>query len=358
MSITLSIHEAQIIAVASQGFGTNNLYLEDIFKHVKLIQFDPLKIIRESHELICLARGLPFTEAHSLLKPECAFPVFTFPGHAMAILPLSLWPWFSFMRKRIRSSGWRGPDVNVDALRAVRALLNEKKQISVRDFPKGTGKGWDRSSAWRLAAEWLLWTGEAVSTSRNDNRRVYSLAQNVVSDTLLKNEPSDESCYEYLIQETLNALGVATIDDITDYFRLPRNVVKQTLKRLDLQTARVEGWEMPVWISQHAEKLTQLKLDNLSILSPFDSLIWYRPRLKRLFGKEYKLESYKPIHMRSFGPYFMPILYKTNIVGRIAPQRHKGKITITAYELDPNMDKNIIKNIGEVLQTWASFPLL
>ncbi|WP_370931504.1 DNA glycosylase AlkZ-like family protein [Bartonella sp. DGB1] len=353
MSLSISLTEARAIAVASQGFGLDNVSLRRIFERVKSIQLDPLKAVRESHELVCLSRGLSLTEARLILTQESAFPVFTFPGHAMAILPLSFWPWFAFMRRRIRVNGWRGPDVNAAALCAVRELLHEKKGVTVKDFPKANGSGWNRLSPWRTAAEWLLWTGEAVSTTRDGTRRIYRLAQDSIPAGLFNFEPSDDECFSYLIQAAIDALGVATVEDIADYFRLPRAVVKNTLEQLDCLKGTVEGWKQPVWLSRRAEELALLKLDNITLLSPFDSLVWYRPRLHRLFSKLYKLESYKPAHSRYFGHYFMPILWGTKIVGRIAPRRCNNKIWIEAHELDAGIDCTIMENIQDILQKWG-----
>ncbi len=57
------------------------------------------------------------------------------------------------------------------------------------------------------------------------------------------------------------------------------------------------------------------------LLSPFDSLIWFRPRAERLFGIRHRLEAYTPSHKRRFGYFAMPILAGTKFVGLVDPGR-------------------------------------
>ena len=57
------------------------------------------------------------------------------------------------------------------------------------------------------------------------------------------------------------------------------------------------------------------------MLSPFDSLLWYRERVERLFGLRHRLEAYTPKAKRIFGYFAMPVLAGTRIVGLVDPAR-------------------------------------
>ena len=57
------------------------------------------------------------------------------------------------------------------------------------------------------------------------------------------------------------------------------------------------------------------------LLSPFDSLIWYRERVERLFGVRHRLEAYTPKEKRQFGYFAMPVLGGTRLVGLVDPGR-------------------------------------
>lgn len=354
MTNSLSARQARVLAVSSQGLGSPATSLQQVFAHVRCIQLDPLKAIRESHELVCLARGVDALDAASLLTPGSTCQAFVYPGHAMAMLPIDTWPQFAFMRRRIRNHGWRGPEVDPAALASVRAMLAERHTLTTEDFADRTGSGWSRSSPLRRAAEWLLWAGEAVSIARRGTHREYALAETVIPRKLQAAEPDDSACVRWLVQAALDALGVATTEDVADYFRLAKPLVQNTLHELEAESVNVEEWQQPAWIAKDARLHLRKRLSRTIPLSPFDSLVWYRPRLARLFGKSYTLEAYKPADQRDFGHYFIPVLAGESIIGRVSPRRTKGKVTIEACECDSSADRERLDDAIATLMRWAS----
>jgi uncharacterized protein YcaQ len=62
-----------------------------------------------------------------------------------------------------------------------------------------------------------------------------------------------------------------------------------------------------------------------TLLSPFDSLLWYRDRAARLFGFDYRIEVYTPGDQRVHGYYTLPILHDGHLIGRVDAKTHRAQ---------------------------------
>jgi uncharacterized protein YcaQ len=219
----------------------------------------------------------------------------------------------------------------------------------------------------KVALEYLFFTGQVTAAGRVNFERLYDLPERVLPAGLLGPEPDDEECVRHLAGVTARALGVATHADLIDYHRLQRllNGRKDRTGFLD-DAARAAGlapvtipgprsavaaWADPGALAEAADP--RRERHRVTLLSPFDSLIWDRKRTLRLFGFEHSLEAYVPKAKRIHGYFVMPLLAGGRLVGRADPARRGTTLIARKVTLDrPSAAEPMARALREAA-TWV-----
>jgi hypothetical protein len=330
---TLRADEARRLALRAQGLlgaPDRRAGVPGLLRQLGAVQLDTISVLARSHELVPYARlgpvGRAAVEDAYWGTPARAFEYWS---HAACVLPVEDWPWFAFRRRWWqRRHDERATDV---ARRAVLDRLADGP-VTATDLggAKKGGPWWDWSDVKR-AAETLFREGTVVCVERRGWRRVYDLAERAIPAELLALEPDDHACRVALVRDAGRRLAVATREDLADFHRLQAREVAAALPDTGLVPVAVEGWSAPAWADPAALEVPPRGRHRTTLLSPFDSLVWDRPRTARLFGFVHRLEAYVPAPERVHGYFTMPLLAGGRLVGRVDPGR-RGR-TLVAKQL-------------------------
>ena len=107
----------------------------------------------------------------------------------------------------------------------------------------------------------------------------------------------------------------------------------------------------------HKEARPGRKLEGSALLSPFDPLVWSRPRTERLFGFRYRLEIYTPAHKREHGYYVLPFLLDGALVARVdlKADRKAGALIVLRAHIEPGAPEDAVERLIEELRLMASW---
>jgi hypothetical protein len=330
-----------------------------------VLQLDTVNVLARAHYLPLYSRfgAYDLQQAEAFLWGDArghSAHAFEHWGHEASVMPRDLLP---AMHHRMVSgvswqSKWRD---RLDAERpglieGVRALVEEQgpvvgadvEHLAPRDGPKGPW--WDTSHT-KDALEYLFISGKvAASRGRHfartydSTRRAWGLAPADAADAADAGGshpwglPAAEA-RQQLFDRALAACGIGTIADLCDHFRLPLRPGVRTpdaaggeawaisaVERGLAEWVEVEGWRAPALVAVgepsadapwHRAAVDPGRATGAALLSPFDPVCWYRPRLERMFGMDYRIEIYTPAAKRVYGYYCLPFLLGDQMVGRV-----------------------------------------
>lgn len=355
--VPLSSVEARRMAVRAQGLArarpkspVTRRHMREVMGRVGGVQIDAVNAVARNHDLVLHARLGAFP---STLLDEAAQQGDTFEywGHEASHLPVSLHPLLRWrMQAARRGEAWttvvKVARQDPRFVATVRDAIAERgpstagelaELLRPRQRPKGAWWDWDDTKA---VLEYLFWIGEVTARRRPDFTRVYDLTERVLPPAVVaaSTPPVDKARSELLLVAA-RAMGVATADDLIDYFRMKpsdcRPLLDTLVRRKQLLRAEVEGWRDPAYLDPEAPTPRPTKAR--ALIAPFDSLIWHRPRVERLFDMNYRVEIYVPAAQRRFGYYVMPFLLGDRLVARVdlKADRQAGALKVLLAQGEP-----------------------
>ena len=372
----LTIFEARSLALAAQGFDkprtkskSSTSDVVALFTKLGVVQIDSVNVLVRSQELPLFSR-LGDHDRKAIPEATSQGKIFEYWGHEAAHLPVELHPLFRFKMHAARSGKlqhWGLTSFYAENKAFVKRILKHvevngstsARELSTRTTKKSSWWDWDEA---KTALEYLFLTGELMSCGRgSDFARVYDIPERVLPKKILQMPtPSETEARKELLVRAIHAQGVATMRDLADYYRQKPAVVKPLVSELVeqgvLREVSVDGWQDKAYVHRNAQ--LPKRLFATALLSPFDSLVWCRPRNERLFNFHYRIEIYTPQAKRKFGYYVLPFMMNGQMVGRVdlKADRANSKLLVHSVHTEKGVTRAMINNaLNNELRTMASW---
>jgi len=355
------------------------------------IQLDSINVIDRAHYLTVWSRFGPFDRARldRLVYRRRLF--LEYWAHAACLVPVSMLPWWkrAMLDYRVRHTGWSGwLRKNSRLLGTVTEMIRAggpmgHTELEGKRPARGRGGWWD----WRPvqhALHYLWMTGVLTIDSRRHFQKRFDLLERAVPGAAGVQAVSAETFMRWHIERSLHAMGAALEIDLTHYLTYPRGAT--VARRAALRRMLADGLVTEIAVEGSTSRWLALTRDlpalaraarlpvpshGTTFLAPFDSLLWYRDRVSRLFGFDYRIEVYTPGPKRVHGYYTLPILHDGHLIGRLDAKAHRAerRLEVRHVHLEPwaargqdppvggsALDRDaMIAGIGEAARSLARF---
>ncbi len=352
----LSIDQARRYALGAQGFTDQRpsgridvRHFRRVLDRVGLVQLDSVNVFSRAHYMPFFSRLGAYDRAALDKWLWRSGEQFEYWGHEASLIPVEhypLWRWrmeAPWSWNRVERIKKEDPGYLSRVLDQVRA----DGPLQTRDLENPGQR--DANSMWgwskgKVALEALFHQGDITVFDRVNFVRLYGATEDVIRDSALSIAGlSREEGQRRLLEMASRSMGVAALADLADYHRLRvpdvRPLVERMVQEGQLTEVEVEGWDTKAFL--HPQARLPRQVDVRALLSPFDSLIWCRPRVDRLWDFHYRIEIYVPEVKRVHGYYVLPFLLDGELVARVdlKTDRARGVLRVKGAWAELGVDR-------------------
>jgi uncharacterized protein YcaQ len=371
----LSLAEARRIALSAQGFDRPRpgcrpglVHIRKTIHRLALLQIDYVNVVTPAHYQVLFSRLGPYDTAllHELLFRRREFAEQW--AHEASIIPVQTWPLLRHRMDSHRVRPWGFEAVMERLATYVEFVLEEIRKrgpLAAEDLPCPDGTARRMKGAWQSVPRAVLeaYFGRgvlAIADRRANFARAYDFAERIVPDEHRSRVVETEEAQRRLLVQAARALGPGTAADLADYFRMRGTPVRKRLAELvesgALRSIRVQGWREAAYL--HPDACLPDRVEARALISPFDPLIWYRPRAARLFDFDYRFEIFVPRQKRRWGAYVLPFLLGDRLVARVdlkALREDRCLQVVAAYGEAPIDASKVAESLADELRTLAGW---
>lgn len=365
MSTALSWTTARRIALRAQGMGrsrrlqipsraSSRRALQATVERTHLLQIDSVNIFERAHHLPVFTRSGSWDtrELDRLSRPGPSRLVREALAHEATFASHEVHSLLDFRRRAAATRDWGAvreaatstPELFSGIFTALEELGPSSASAISRhlgDTERGEGWGWRRTSS-QWAVEYLFRAGGLDCVGRSTQfERLYVPAEDPGSWLVDRGvgpeggalesqdgpagtvdaEPHDrDASILALMGLAAKSMGIAEVSSLADYFRVPvrdaRGAVDQLLAEDVVSPVLVDHPTGRREMMLHREAPSPSPLRTAALVSPFDPIVFHRPRLSRLFDVEYRIGIYTPAAQRTTGYYALLFL-----LGDVFPAR-------------------------------------
>jgi uncharacterized protein len=300
--------------------------------------------------------------------------VFEYWTHALSYVPAKDLRFFMPAMKRHKRDGhkWLKGVQPVD-LRKVMKLIRRDGALTIRDIEDDvlTEKEhlWASRKPSKRALQLLFYAGVLTISQRIGMLKTYELMQRHFGWDKPPKPASAREVYGYLLDRSLRAQGVVSLDSIC-HLDAPskaqvRRLIDARVRRNELKPVAIEGaGKQEHWARPETLEASQSASQQVHILSPFDPLIIQRKRTHLFFDYEHRFEAYVPKEKRVFGYFALPVLAGEDIVAALdlKTDRQRRKLLVQKWSwvgagAAKGPRKDLKRRIEEELHRFERFQL-
>ena len=356
--------QARRYALGAQGFiedrATGRVdvrHFRKVIDQLGLIQLDSVNVFSRAHYMPFFSRIGPYDRDALDEWLWQSGEVFEYWGHEASLIPTEHHRLFRWrMARPLQWERLRDLEQNhPEYLQSVYHQVEERGPLRTRDLESPGER--DGSAMWgwsngKVALEALFVKGLVTASDRPNFMRMYDLPERVIPKEHLNSAtPGHDEALAELLQLAARSMGVATAEDLADYYRIrmpaARPVIRRLVERGELEEVEVEGWGKPAYL--HPDVPLPRWAKGTALLSPFDNLVWRRDRVERLWDFHYRIEIYVPEPKRTYGYYVLPFLYEGELAARVdlKTDRRRNALQVKGAFAEPDVDK---KKVGRALR--------
>ena len=357
------LHAAGLAKRAQFGKGKEAVY--KMINHLGFVQIDTIYVVERAHHHAIVSRE-PDYKMEWLDELQSDGRIFEFWTYASGFIPMrhfrfSLPVKESFVNRRKVLT-----QAEINLMNKTLDRVSREGPLRSRDFENDRvtkSSGWWDWRPSKVALERLHLDGRLMATRRKDFQKAYDLPENIIPGDIDTTMPTSDEFARHVILRVLNALGIASLQEIAWSTRFVKPPIKVEIEKL-VTTGEICEVEVPGVKASPLYMLTSYKKKKVNlagdafILSPFDTVNVFRRRLKEYFDFDYQVECFVPKPKRKYGYFSLPILIGDTFVARMDSKAERKQRILTIYNLHfekIKLTKAMVVKICDAVKTFAKF---